>query len=289
MRPHDPGHQARDGVEATLTGLRAAIVEDLARREIESFPSLPAVGQPAAVVWPGADWRAFLDLAERLQVRLVYLEADLFDDDTLRRLAGEAEGSFDDVDQDLLSEARARLGQLASVAVGFAHGGVLHQWRQLAAWPEELYDRLAELRYRHREATVDRLADELIASPVFVAATNDLGRELAALAASPEIRARLTSWGHARDHDETYTVALEAIRKATHLVRFLIRPQRVAELEQQLPELADELAARLPAVHPQSRANYRQAAKVLLTERTEGMTIPAYLVDRLLAQIGVTP
>ena len=70
-------------------------------------------------------------------------------------------------------------------------------------------DRLAELRHRHQDATVDRLADELIASPVFVAATNDLGRELAALAVSPEIRTRLTSWEHARDHDETYTVATE--------------------------------------------------------------------------------
>jgi len=28
---------------------------------------------------------------------------------------------------------------------------------------------------------------------------------------------------------------------------------------------------------------------VLLTERTEGITVPAYLVDRLLAQAGVTP
>jgi len=60
-------------------------------------------------------------------------------------------------------------------------------------------------------------------------------------------------------------------------------------VEQQLPELADELAIRLPGVQPASRANCRQAAKVLLTERTEGMTIPAYLVDRLLAQVGVSP
>jgi hypothetical protein len=82
---------------------------------------------------------------------------------------------------------------------------------------------------------------------------------------------------------------VEAIRKAAHLVRFLIRPQRIAELEEQLPELADELAARLPEVHPQSRPNIRQAAKVLLSGRTEGMTVPAYLVDRLLAQVGVTP
>jgi hypothetical protein len=106
-----------------------------------------------------------------------------------------------------------------------------------------------------------------------------------ALAVSPEIRARLTSWEHARDHDEAYEVALEAIRKAAHLVRFLIRPQRVAELEEQLTELA----ARLPGVQPASRANCRQAAKALLTERTEGMTVPADLVDRLLAQVGVTP
>jgi hypothetical protein len=148
---------------------------------------------------------------------------------------------------------------------------------------------LDELRHRRREATVDRLTDELVASPVFVAATNDLGRELAALAVSPEIRVRLTSWEHARDHDETYLIALEAIRKAAHLVRFLIRPQRVAELEEQLPELADELAARLSQLQPASRANYRQAAKVLLTEHTEGMTVPAYLIDRLLGQVGVTP
>jgi hypothetical protein len=36
---------------------------------------------------------------------------------------GEAEGSFDDLDRDLLGEAQARLGQLAGLGVGFAHSG----------------------------------------------------------------------------------------------------------------------------------------------------------------------
>jgi hypothetical protein len=70
---------------------------------------------------------------------------------------------------------------------------VLHQWRHPAAWREELYDRLEEFRHRYRDATVDRLADELIASPVFVAATNDLERELVALAVSRRSTRQLAS------------------------------------------------------------------------------------------------
>jgi len=164
-----------DGAEPTLAALHAAIVEDLARRRLEAFPGLPAAEAPAAVAWPGEDWRALLDLAERLQVRLVYVEAELFDDDTLQRLVGRPTGGSTTSTGDLLGEAAARLGQLARLGVGFVHGGVLHLWRHPAPWREELYDRLDELRQHGRDATVDRLADELNASPLFVAATNDLG------------------------------------------------------------------------------------------------------------------
>jgi hypothetical protein len=63
MRPQGSGHPDGDGVEPTLAALHAAIVEDLAHLGIEALPGLPATAAPAAVVWPGQDWRAFLDLA----------------------------------------------------------------------------------------------------------------------------------------------------------------------------------------------------------------------------------
>jgi hypothetical protein len=53
----------------------------------------------------------------------VYVEAERFDNDTFQRLTGEAQGSLDNLDPASLAEAQARVGQLASLGLGFVYGG----------------------------------------------------------------------------------------------------------------------------------------------------------------------
>jgi hypothetical protein len=216
-----------------LYGEIEAEIEEFAR-----FPSLPEAdaGAPLAL-WPDDDWRAFVDVARRVPVSLLYVEAQTLSDDDLDEILNQLS------DEDRLSVlgASERVSDLAVIRMCFAVGGVLHVLELEAAWLADLnaaMDRdrvvVGEMRRLDRdeemhlvESIGSRTKDwqvEVGEARAFYAAPNDDARLRAASLLVPELAPYLEK----RESTASGLVKWAAegvVRKAYEYSRDVVKPR----------------------------------------------------------------
>jgi hypothetical protein len=136
------------------------LAKEVAARDLLTFPGSIRTEGPTAM-WP-ADMplAQFLDLARKLEAKVVYLDADTMSDDALFELVAstlEEPGiayeheTFDaflaaigirshKLVAEYLSYGKARLGQRSTITAEWSYGGVIHRYLAVADWYGRLLD-----------------------------------------------------------------------------------------------------------------------------------------------------
>lgn len=209
-----------DGDDQDLAELLAELKDNAAARDLVVFDGLPVfpresneVAHPYAM-WDG-DTAAFLDLAAKVDARIIYLTETIFDrDDELRKQVEEAgyRGSIDE-DEEPIGDPETgsapwlfyRLqeqtedwaefdGSMSEVFCVWMKDGVEHLLLRFAPWQSEFKETVANVVADAREVTVaerrlrpseeatrlHRLADEMVHHPRFSEASSEAKREFMA-------------------------------------------------------------------------------------------------------------
>lgn len=290
------GAAGADELDAEL-GL---LLADLEARELAVFPNVPLPDGALSVAWPSTDWRSFLALAQGIGVGLVYVAAFGLSPEDLQRTRDRLTGPGDEGAGDhtaALAELDGRIGQVSSLEVAFAHGGVLHVCELVADWWQQVRQEEEVLQFRrnldlsertreqeagrrHREGNQEAWARAIAASPAFLAATNEDGRRRAAAAANPDVAALLSPDRTQPDWQQGYSFALAVVRWADQIARHELRPQRVDAAAERLDDLAADLRGAAGWTAATTRSERRRLARAHLAG-VLGFAPPADLVTRL--------
>jgi len=90
------------------------------------------------VEWSGDDWSAFINAAEASGSRLLYVSTYEFSRNEIDGISEQLEGEASPVLVSALRAARANLGHVCRVELGFAYAGVIHRWTGETDWLPEL-------------------------------------------------------------------------------------------------------------------------------------------------------
>jgi hypothetical protein len=117
-------------------------------------------------MWPSEkDVSEFLDVAQKLDVRVIYLSAETITPDTLLEMVASmlddstvafqhetAEGYFEGAGilsdkrvGQYLSHGKERYGRKSTIRVEWVHGGVVHRYLAVANWLGKLIDNASEI------------------------------------------------------------------------------------------------------------------------------------------------
>lgn len=238
------------------------------------------------VEWSGDDWSAFINAAEASGSRLLYVSTYEFSRDEIDGISEQLEAEASPVLVSALGAARANLGHVCRVELGFAYAGVIHRSTGEADWLPELDELDRERgdsirgRYgREHEAAVDleaaRLAPqieqwvELISQDAtYVGASNQATRRRRAEELVPEVRA-WSSGGQGGDPETqarwraAYDVLSRAELKLTEL-----KNQRLASAKAAAKELSEALL---------KDPNFSAARSAALRDRLAGEFVEHHL------------
>src|SRR5579864_5538482 len=90
------------------------------------------------VEWSGDDWSAFINAAKASGTRLLYVSTYEFSKDEIDGISEQLEAERSSVLVPALGAARANLGHVCRVELGFAYAGVIHRWTGETDWLPEL-------------------------------------------------------------------------------------------------------------------------------------------------------
>lgn len=239
-----------------LAAVWSRVTDWLGSHQVAVFPAAVTPGREATVVsWPDADWAAFLNIAERVGVPLIYASHDVLVEEDLPDAESHAE---------LHAQARAHLGGVCRIDLAFAFGGVLHVFAAESPWLDDvdqvtLDDRVG--RYQRRaeqrdavQAEVDKLA------PLIDELTHKLSEEASFLsaraygdryAAAEEALPQLAEWMNARSDDEddedavagAHRIAAHRVIQDATLLAEKVKVARVAQARSREGDLLADLLA----------------------------------------------
>ncbi len=150
---------------AEINDLWNQLAKDIPARGLLVFPA-GIQSEAIEAMWPtDKDVAGFLDFAQKLDVRVVYLSSEVLAPDTLLELVASmlprsnvaleydtAEEFFEAVDilsdsvvADYLSFGRERFGRKSTIRVEWVHDGVVHRFFAVANWLGKLMDKAAEV------------------------------------------------------------------------------------------------------------------------------------------------
>lgn len=247
------------------------------------------------------DLAGFCELAAAAGARLLYLRAELFDNE--HDLLGIGNEVFDDPDtsaqvSELREKAAVFNGRLPELDTAFAVHGVVHFWAVTTDWYARLLeeaDRITReadeverpssgrsLSGTERRTLRDRVVQELLTMPEFRAAPSQQKKWTVAQTIHSEIaKAAASEWS------EEKSVIFDALRTA--IAQAAMDCDRVyKELEKRLPELAMELVT-VPVFREAPALLRKEHAKDFLAEKAGGYRPPGRTVEMLLNAVKKLP
>ncbi len=103
------------------------------RVEAAGWAVFPAIPDDPQVSWPNDDWSVFLDVAEAVGTKLIYLVGDTVGEDRIREIE-ELEGDLDPELSAALAAARVHGGRVCGFNIGFVVGPLFHWFWTEAPW-----------------------------------------------------------------------------------------------------------------------------------------------------------
>ena len=139
--------------------------KEVTARDLLTFPGSIRTEGPTAM-WPSdMPLAQFLDLAKKLEAKVVYVDADIMNDDALFELIASIleepdiayeheslEAFLESIGirshklvAEYLSYGKARIGRKTTITVEWSHGGVIHHYLAVADWYGRLLDMASEI------------------------------------------------------------------------------------------------------------------------------------------------
>lgn len=252
-----------------LTPVADAIRASLEERGLSVFPAMPVIDDDnlamGHVYWRDDDWQGLLDIAQRVEVRLVYLQVNEFDQDDIDGFAGDDDTCTPELTR-AVNNSRRYIGAVLGLRVGFAYHGILHEWRCVTPWYEQLMDLADEADDadtvtdldevpswldRRREPTADHQlimdnteawARTISEDRRFIEGLNAPARSEIAVEIVPELAAFLASDG-TYEGSRSWRLATDVIRQSELRLRSEVKPRIEADVEARVDELASALSA----------------------------------------------
>jgi hypothetical protein len=124
-----------------LFGTLSLMRDRCAQKGLKVYPGWVDGRSTVKIYWKGEDpydWRTFIDFAASLSVQLTYLHAHRLDETDIsgagRNPSARSAPSFP------LEQARARVGEIAWIELGFFSGPAYHAYAKTEPWYDSLCD-----------------------------------------------------------------------------------------------------------------------------------------------------